>query len=202
MPLWSGRAAAGRADAPIPRGWHDRCIAARSRLGARDGGGTIKIKVWLVTRERATWITGAEILGLALVLFAGPGTAIRIVVGLPLLVLLGYTALTSLPMGAIPSRPTGLTQQRRNQDLRSRVVGFLNEVRRLEQYAHRAKTAGWPQSEVKDNLRSAQTRMMAAAAQVVKVTGRSTSAPPAAAVVTVRGGGRLLIHEKPGHHLT
>lgn len=135
-------------------------------------GETIKITVWLATRERATWITGAEILGVALVLSAVPGTIVRLVAFL-LLGHLGYAALTSLPMGAIPGRPEGTTHERRNLHLRSRVGAFLNEVRRVEGYAQRAKTAGKSRREVEEDLRSAEKRMMLAAAEVVKVTGRT-----------------------------
>ena len=159
-------------------------------------GGTIKITVWLVTRERATWISAGEILGLAGLLFFDPGATIRLFVGLPLLAHLGYTAMTSLPMGSIPGRPLGTSQQRRNPDLRSRVVGFLNEVRRVEDYAQRARTAGLPQRVIEENLRSAQRRMMAAAGQVTEVMGRSTSTP-SHVEPSERRRPKVLTHEKP-----
>jgi hypothetical protein len=133
----------------------------------------MKITIWLATRERDTWITAAEIFALATVLLYAPGTTIRLLVGLPLLAHLGYKALTSLPMGMVPGRPPG-GKERRNQDLRTQVVGFLNEVRRVEEYAQRAVTAGRPHEEVENNLRSAEERMMAAAAEVAKVAGRSS----------------------------
>lgn len=137
-------------------------------------GGTIKITVWLITRERATYITAAEVLGLALVLFATPGSTLRLLVGLPLLAHLGYTALTSLPLGMVPGRPEGSKQERRNQELRTRVVAFLNEVRRVEEYAQRARLAGHRGRKVEESLRAAEHRMMAAAADIAKATGRST----------------------------
>ena len=139
-------------------------------------GGTIKITVWLASRERETWIASAEILGLALILFTAPGPIFRLLVGLPLLTHLGYTALTSLPIGMIPGRAPGMSQPRRNQDLRIQVRAFLNEVRRVEEYVQRARASGRPRSEVEQSLRAAEKRMMAAAANVVSVTGRSTEA--------------------------
>jgi hypothetical protein len=125
----------------------------------------------LVTWERGTWITLAEIVALALTL-AGDGTVIALVVGLPVLAHLGYTALTSLPLGAIPGPPVGAKQLRRNQDLRTRVVGFLNEMRRVQEFAQQGEVSGRPRSEVEKDLRWATQRMMAAAAEVANVAGR------------------------------
>ena len=73
----------------------------------------MKVRVWLVTRERATWIAGAEILGLALVLTMAVESSIARLLGFALLAHLGYSALTSLPMGAIPGRPPGRQQRRK-----------------------------------------------------------------------------------------
>jgi hypothetical protein len=133
----------------------------------------VKITVWLATRDRSTWIALTEGMVLAWIVLEGPGRFIRMLVGLPVLVHLAYTAMTGLPIGTLPGRPAGAKRDRVNQDLRSHVIGFLNEVRRVEEYAQRARTAGLPSNEVQDNLAAAQRRMMAAAAQVVKVTGRS-----------------------------
>lgn len=143
-------------------------------------GGIIKITVWLATREPATWITGVEVLALGLILYAAPETPTRLAVGLPLLVHLGYRALTSLPMGAVPGRPENAKRARRHYDLRARVVVFLNEVRKAEDYAQRAKVAGWSRLDVEENLRSDRQRMLAAAAQVVKATGRGPGPEPEA----------------------
>lgn len=162
-----------------------------------DPGGTIKISVWLLTRERSTWIGGAEILILAWVVISGPGTLLRLVVGLPVLAHLGYTALTSLPMGSVPGRPVGTKQYRRNQDLRSRVVGFLNEVRRVEEYTQRAHNAGWSKEEVAQDLRAARERIMNAAAQVAAVTGRVTAMPDEPEVEG-HGPVKVLTHAPPG----
>jgi hypothetical protein len=154
----------------------------------RDRGGAIKIRIWLVTRERETWITGAEILALGLLLVAGPGSLIRLGVGLPLLVHLGYTALTSLPMGKVPGRPEK-GQLRRNLDLRSRTVLFLSEVRRLDDYAQRARDQRWPRSEVEKYLHPLESRMMAAAAEVAKAARREAAAPPSRRAVTEADAG-------------
>jgi len=136
----------------------------------------MKIRIWLVTRDRETWITGAEVFALALVLLAIPGTLLRLV-GFLVLGHLGYRALTSLPLGMVPGRPEGASQHRRNLDLRSRVIGFLNTVRSVEDYAQRVRLAGGPEGEVERSLRSAQMRVMNAAAEVVKAMGRGTPVP-------------------------
>ena len=132
----------------------------------------MKITIWLVTRERDTWITGAEILALAFLLLASPGPIARLWVGLPILAHLGYRALTSLPLGQVPGRPIGVARQRRNQHLRTRVIAFLNEVRRAENYALRATKVNEIPGELEANLRSAERRMMVAAGEVARVAGR------------------------------
>lgn len=139
-------------------------------------GGTIKITVWLLTRERRTLITLAELVALWIVLFVVDGGALRLLVGVPLFLHVGYLALTSLPLGEVPRRPDNVTRERRNQDLRSQIVGFLNEIRRAEDYAHRARVAGWPEDEVEENLRLARERAMEAAASAVTVMGRQALA--------------------------
>lgn len=138
----------------------------------------MKITVWMATRERATWISAAEVVVLALLLLFWPERAIRLMVGVPLLIHLGINAMTSLPMGEVPGRPDGVKRERRNRDLRYCVAGFLSEVRRVEEYAQRAKTAGWSRKEVAGNMRLAQKKIMAAAAEVARATGRSTSDVP------------------------
>jgi hypothetical protein len=131
----------------------------------------MKITVWLLTRERATWITGVEALVILLVLLTAPGVLGR-VVAVALLAHVSYKALTSLPMGQVPGRPDGSKAIRRNQDLRSRVVGFLSEIRRAEDYAHQADVGGRPRADVEKDLAWARKRMMAAAAEVAKAAGR------------------------------
>jgi hypothetical protein len=156
----------------------------------------MKMTVWMATRDRSTWIAGAEALVLALILFAGAGALIRFLVGLPVLAHLGYTAMTSLPIGSIPGRPMGTKQYRRNPDLRSRVGGFLNEVRRVEDYAHRARGAGLPPREVERALAGAHEKIMEAAALVVPAIGRSSSPPPED-LATGRGPRKVLTHAVP-----
>lgn len=99
-----------------------------------------------------------------------PGQAIRLLVGLPLLTHLGWTTLTSLPVGKIPGPPKGVKERRRNHDLRQRVVAFLNEVQRVERYVQQAEVTGLSPSSVGPSLRSAEKRMLATAAEVVKLT--------------------------------
>ncbi len=131
----------------------------------------MKITIWLLTRERDTWITGAESLGLLLVVLTAPSSLIRLA-GVVLLAHVSYKALTSLPMGKVPRRPEGSKAIRRNQDLRTRVVGFLNEMKRAEDYAHQAEVARRSDRDFERDMAWARKRMMAAAAEVVKAAGR------------------------------
>lgn len=127
---------------------------------------------WIAVEERGTWITVAEVACLALVLLTG-GATLRMLVGLPLLAHLGWTALTSVPVGEIPGPPSGVGERRRNYHLRYRVVAFLNEVQRVEQFVQDARANKLPRTEVEKNLRSAEKRILATAGEVVKVLGRN-----------------------------
>lgn len=131
----------------------------------------MRITVWVATRDRTTWLTAAEVSALALLLTAA-SPSLRIWIGLPLLAHLGYRALTSLPLGQIPGRPSGAARQRRNQHLRTRVVAFLNEVRRAENYSLRADKTGAIPDEIEENLDRARKRMLVAANEVARVAGR------------------------------
>jgi hypothetical protein len=135
-------------------------------------GGAINRTIWIPKWERETWTTAAEIAALALVLIAWPGPAFRLLIGLPLLFHLGWTTLTSVPVGKIPGPPKGLQERRQNHDLRQRVVAFLKEVQRVEKYMQQAEVSGLPRSKVEQSLRSAEQRMMATAAEVARVTAR------------------------------
>lgn len=128
--------------------------------------------------ERETWITAAETLGLGLILTAPPGAVVRLFLGLPILAHLGYRALTSLPMGLVPRRPEQ-GQARRHYDLRARVVRFLDEVRRAEDLAEQSRVGGTLEPDVEKQMWAAQKRVMAAAAEVAKATGRSAKLGPA-----------------------
>lgn len=118
------------------------------------------------------WVTVTEVLVLSLVLLTAPGMIVRLVVGLPIVVHLGWTALTSVPLGAVPGPPTGAGERRRNYQLRYRVVAFLNEVQRVEKYVQEAQAIGLSREEMEKNLRVAEKRIRATAAEVVDMTGR------------------------------
>jgi hypothetical protein len=139
----------------------------------------MKLRIWLVTWDRETWFIGAEITGLAILLVAAPGI-LRTMLGLPLLAHLGYRTLTSLPLGRIPGPPDGAKQIRQNQDLRSRVVGFLNEVRRVEDIAHQGHVGRRTPHIVERDLIYAKKRMMAAANEVVRTAGHARARDAAA----------------------
>ncbi|MDH3207085.1 MAG: hypothetical protein OEO79_10755 [Gemmatimonadota bacterium] len=144
----------------------------------------MRITVWLAARERDTWVTGAEALALALILWTGPGGLVRLGIGLPLLAHIAYRALTSLPMGAVPRRPER-GQARSHYDLRARIVRFLDEVRRAEDFAQRARVGGSSKAELEQQLWAAQQRVMLAATEVAKATGQAGQADlPTAAPVS------------------
>lgn len=130
----------------------------------------MKITVWLGARDRAAWIALSETLMLVYLMWH-PSVLFRMIVGLPLLLHLGYTGMTALPMGMIPRRPEGSKQERRNQNLRSWVVRFLNEVKELEDYMWRARSSDSSPAEVSEKLRLGRQRVMAAATQVAKTVG-------------------------------
>lgn len=94
-------------------------------------------------------------------------------IGLPLLLHLGYQAVTSLPAGQIPGRPSGRAAKRQNYRLRAQVRAFLTEVQRAETYMQRARAGKIPRSEVKKNLQVAEKRILASAQEVAKATGQT-----------------------------
>ena len=66
----------------------------------------------------------------------------------------------------------GAAGVRKNDYLRTSVVGLLAEVRRVEDYAQRARGAGLSSETVELSLERGERRIMAAASLVAKVTGR------------------------------
>jgi hypothetical protein len=137
----------------------------------------MRITVWMATRERRTWLTAMEVLALGLIVLVAPGAPVRLLIGLPIVVHLGYQALTSLPMGLVPRRKERGVPRRR-YDLRVRVVRFLDEVKRVEDYVGRARVAGLPEDDVESYLHTAQRRVMTAAAAVAQASGRAHGAEP------------------------
>ena len=133
------------------------------------------MKVWLARWDRFTWVAAAEAIVLGLLLIVEPSALVRTLFGIPLLAHLGYTAMTALPVGAIPARPDG-AKARRNPELRTSVIGFLNEVRRVEDYAQRARASGLPPEVLALNLQIAESRILAAAAAVAKAPGQGEDA--------------------------
>ncbi len=157
----------------------------------------MKITVWLATRDRWTWIAAVEMAGIAVLLTMAVESSIARLLGFALLGHLGYSALTGLPMGQIPGRREG-GQKRRNLDLRARVVVFLREIRRLEEYVQRSRLSGWSRSEIETNVQASEQRMMAAAADVAKVARRTALEPPDAGPLPNQvSGRRLTVHAPP-----
>ena len=146
---------------------------------SRPWGGAVKIRVWLVTRERSAWIAAAEIVAMFVLLTLAVESALVQLLGFGLLAHVGYTAVTGLPMGQVPGRPPG-GHPRRNLDLRAQVVGFLREVRRVDEYAQRARVSGLPADQVEASLRAGEQRLLAAAVKVARVTRRPSAHPPSA----------------------
>jgi hypothetical protein len=56
------------------------------------------------------------------------------------------------------------------------MVRFMDEVRRAEDFAEQARVGDSTKAEMQDQLRAAQNRVMAAAAEVAKATGQAPEA--------------------------
>ena len=132
----------------------------------------MKTTNWLARVERATWVAAVEAAALTLILFAGPSTSVRLFVGVPMLAHLAWTAFARPSLEQPSHGSQGATGVRRNDYLRTSVVGFLAEVRRVEAYAQRARSAGLSGETVELSLERGERRIMAAASVVAKVTGR------------------------------
>lgn len=132
--------------------------------GTRDG-------TWL-SIERSTWIAGAETLALILLLTSFRESALFLYAGLPLVLHLGWSAATSMPVGRIPGPPSGTGERRRNHLLRYQVVAFLSQVQRVEAAAEKAAVAGMPRPALQEKLQVEGRVLQEIASDMVKVAGR------------------------------
>lgn len=119
--------------------------------------------------ETRTWITFGEVAALGVLLLFELPTAIRVIVGVPLLLHLGWSVLTSVPAGKIPGPPPGVGERRRNHQLRYRVVQFLNELQRLEAYTLQGDDGTVPKRE----LEKAEERLQSVVTEAVRSVGRT-----------------------------
>lgn len=123
--------------------------------------------------EHRTWITTAEILALIAILLIAPSTLLRVLLGIPIVLHLGWSVLTSVPVGGFPGPPPGVGERRRNHRLRYRVVEFLREVKRLEAFARQTNGRGGADPLVEKNLRGAEQRLRDIVAEIIRVAGQS-----------------------------
>lgn len=120
-----------------------------------------------------TALTVLEVLALAAVLLLAPSPALRVVLGLPLILHLGWRVISSVPVGGIPGPPPGVGERRRNHRLRYRVVEFLREVKRIEAYARQAGDGAVAPREVESNLRGAERRLHDIIGEMIRVAGQA-----------------------------
>jgi hypothetical protein len=125
------------------------------------------------TTEKRTWVTAGEVLALAGLLAFAPPTLFSMLLGLPLALHLGWSVLTSVPIGAIPGPPPGIGERRQNHQLRYRVVEFTREVQRLEAYARRLDGNTTPPKQLARDLRKAEERLHNVVSEAVRAVGQS-----------------------------
>ena len=123
--------------------------------------------------KHRTWVTTAETLALVAILVAVPSTLLRVLLGIPIVLHLGWSVMTSVPVGGVPGPPPGVGERRRNHRLRYRVVEFLREVKRLEAFARQANGRGSSDPDVEKNVRGAEQRLHDVVAEIIRVAGRS-----------------------------
>lgn len=123
--------------------------------------------------EKRTWITMLEVLALGGLLLFAPSAAVRVLLGVPLLIHLAWGVLASVPVGGIPGPPPGVQERRRNHRLRYRVVEFLREVKRIEAYARQANGGRAAPRDLERNLRGGEQRLHEIVAEIMRVAGHS-----------------------------
>jgi len=123
--------------------------------------------------ERGTIITIAEVTALIVLLLLDPPSTARILVGIPLVLHLGWSAATSLPIGRVPGPPPGVGERRRKHLLRYQVVAFLNQVQQVESLVEERNGSTKPRRSVEQELEVAENRLKEIAGDIVKVAGRS-----------------------------
>jgi hypothetical protein len=62
--------------------------------------------------KHRTWVTTAETLALVAILVAVPSTLLRVLLGIPIVLHLGWSVMTSVPVGGVPGPPPGVGERR------------------------------------------------------------------------------------------
>jgi hypothetical protein len=123
--------------------------------------------------ERGTMITIAEVAVLVVLLLLDAPSTARILVGIPLVLHLGWSAVTSLPIGRVPGPPPGVGERRRKHLLRYQVVAFLDYVQKVESLVEERNGSTKPRRSVERELEAAEHRLKEIAGDIVKVAGRT-----------------------------
>lgn len=122
--------------------------------------------------EARTWITMVEVLALSALLLFAPSPLLRVLLGIPLALHLGWSVMSSGPVAGIPGPPPGVGERRRNHRLRYRVAEFLREVKRLEAFARQAKDDRSTQTAERA-VRGTEQRLRDIVGEIVRVAGQS-----------------------------
>jgi hypothetical protein len=106
------------------------------------------------------------------------------------LVLLGHLAWTTLGLLQSHRLDFGTRSRgvRSNHELRTHVVDFLREVKRVEAFRRRAVAARLSREQVDERVVAGQLQILTSASKVVKVVGRQTDAPSDPSVFRNRSG--------------
>ena len=129
-------------------------------------------RTWMSV-EVTTWIAAGETAALLALLMFFREASLMLVAAVPLVLHLGWSAATSLPVGRVPGPPPGVGERRRNHLLRYQVREFLEEVQRVEAAAEKATLQGVPRTKFEKELARSGQNLQEIAQNMVKVAGRS-----------------------------
>lgn len=122
--------------------------------------------------ETRTWITTVEVLALSALLLFAPSPLLRVALGIPIALHLGWSVISGMPTGGIPGPPPGVGERRRNHRLRYRVAEFLREVKRLDAFARQATDERSAQTAERA-VRGTEQRLRDIVGEIVRVAGQS-----------------------------
>lgn len=124
--------------------------------------------------ETRTWMTTVEVLALSALLLFAPSALLRVALGIPITLHLGWSVISQASAGGrIAGPPPGVGERRRNHRLRYRVVEFLREVKRLEAFARQATTDERSADTAERAVRGTEQRLRDIVGEIVRVAGQS-----------------------------
>ena len=133
----------------------------------------MKLSIWLRTRDQDTWIVTIEAVLIGFVLLVEPSPYARLL-AVALLGHLAWVTTDLLRMTRNGRSRAGSRAVRANHELRTHVIHFLREIKRVEAFRRRAAASPLSSEQVNERIVAAQLQILTAASKAAKVVGRDT----------------------------